>query len=57
MQWILQLNQTINGIVWGPPMLILLIGTGIYLTCRTGGLQFIRLGYILRHRHASMDKG
>ena len=49
MQWILQLNQTINGIVWGPPMLILLIGTGIYLTCRTGGLQFIRLGYILRH--------
>ena len=27
-----QLLNSINGIVWGPPLLILLVGTGIYFT-------------------------
>ena len=27
-----QLLNKINGIVWGPPLLILLIGTGVYFT-------------------------
>lgn len=26
--------ESINNIVWGPPLLILLVGTGIYLTIR-----------------------
>ena len=29
--------------VWGPPLLVLLVGTGIYLTIRLGLLQIIRL--------------
>lgn len=29
--------------VWGPPLLILLVGTGIYLSTRLGFLQIIRL--------------
>jgi AGCS family alanine or glycine:cation symporter len=34
--------QVMNGIVWGPPMVILLIGTGLFLTIR---LRFIQLRY------------
>ncbi|WP_394251247.1 alanine/glycine:cation symporter family protein [Vibrio profundi] len=32
--------QTIDSLVWGPPLLILLVGTGIYFTFRLGLLQF-----------------
>ncbi len=36
--------EWLSGIVWGPFILIpLLLGTGIYLTIRLGGIQFIRL--------------
>lgn len=28
-------NKVINDFVWGPPMLVLLIFTGIYMTIRT----------------------
>lgn len=39
----------IGSIVWGPYMLIpLLLGTGLYLTFRLGGLQFLKLGAALR---------
>jgi AGCS family alanine or glycine:cation symporter len=39
----------LGGIVWGPYLLIpLLLGTGLYLTARLGGIQFIRLGAALR---------
>ncbi|MBU2898140.1 alanine/glycine:cation symporter family protein [Vibrio hepatarius] len=34
------LLNTIDSFVWGPPLLILLVGTGIYFTCRLGLLQF-----------------
>ena len=30
----------VSSFVWGPPMLILLVGTGIYLTFLLKGLQF-----------------
>lgn len=33
--------------VWGPPMLVLLVGTGIFLTFRLRGLQFRSLWYSL----------
>lgn len=32
-----ELIGTISNFVWGPPLLILLVGTGIYLTVRLGG--------------------
>ena len=39
----------IGSIVWGPYMLIpLLLGTGLYLTVRLGGIQILRLGAALR---------
>ena len=36
-------NTWLNGYVWGPPMIVLLVGTGIVLTFLTGGIQFRRL--------------
>jgi hypothetical protein len=37
-----------NGIVWGPPLMILLVGAGILLTVVTGGIQFRRLALAFR---------
>jgi AGCS family alanine or glycine:cation symporter len=42
------LVATLSGWVWGPPMLILLVGTGIYLTILLKGLQFRVLPMALR---------
>ena len=39
----------LNGIAWGPWMLVLLVGTGIYLSARTGFLQFRKFGYIMKN--------
>ena len=36
---IAQINSAVNGVVWGIPMLILIIGTGIYMTLRTKVFQ------------------
>lgn len=37
--------SAISDFVWGPPMLILLVGTGLFLTIRLRGLQFTKLIY------------
>ncbi len=39
----------LNGIAWGPWMLILLVGTGIYLSWRVNFLQFRKFGYTMKH--------
>lgn len=39
----------LNDIAWGPWMLILLVGTGIYLSARVGFLQFRKFGYAMRN--------
>ena len=49
MELVQQINQAINDVVWGPPMLIMLIGVGILMTLRSGGLQFRRFGYAMRN--------
>lgn len=41
-------NSWLNGYVWGWPMIVLLIGTGLLLTILTGGVQFRYLGFALR---------
>lgn len=38
----------ISGYVWGPPLLILLVGTGLFLSVRLGFLQFKALPYALK---------
>lgn len=39
----LNLLKELDALVWGPPLLILLVGTGIYLTLRLELLQILRL--------------
>src|SRR5690606_4796299 len=51
---------TLAGWVWGPPMLILLVGTGLYLTILLRGLQFRALPQALcmifhREQHEKGD--
>ncbi|HXF95046.1 MAG TPA: sodium:alanine symporter family protein [Gemmatimonadales bacterium] len=41
-------NAWLNQIVWGPPMLVLLMGTGLLLTVVTGAVQFRYLAAALR---------
>ncbi len=40
-------NGWLNGYVWGWPMIVLLVGTGLLLTILTGGVQFRYLGFAL----------
>lgn len=39
--------EAIRDAVWGVPLIVLLVGTGLYLTFLLRGLQFRRLGYAL----------
>lgn len=45
---LLSLLQSIDSFVWGPPLLILLVGTGVYFTFRLGLLQFRHLPTALK---------
>lgn len=42
-------NAWLNGIVWGPPFMILLVGTGLYVTFRLGFFQFRYLWHSFKH--------
>lgn len=42
------LISSLSSIIWGPPMLILLVGTGIYLTIVLKGMQFWALPHALK---------
>ena len=48
--------ETISGWVWGPIMLMLLVGTGILLTVLLKGLQFTMLGYALKQAFVPSKK-
>jgi alanine or glycine:cation symporter, AGCS family len=55
-------NSWLNGFVWGWPMLILLVGSGVVLTVITGGVQFRRLPAAMREvlgklRHKGAGEG
>ena len=54
MEIITQVNSSINGFVWGIFGLILLIGTGILMTVRTGVFQISRLRHWLKHTLGSL---
>ncbi|MCP1225254.1 sodium:alanine symporter family protein [Sebaldella sp. S0638] len=47
MENFIQLLNKINDFVWGLPLIILLLGTGIYYTFLLKGLQFRKLGHSL----------
>lgn len=49
MRIVYAVNDQINGIVWGPYMVLLLVGVGVYLTIRLNFIQFRRFGYIWKN--------
>ena len=42
------INGSVNNFVWGLPMLILLVGTGILMTALTKGFQVSHIGYWMK---------
>ena len=49
MDKIMAINGVVNGFVWGPIMLCLLVGTGVYFSIRIGFPQFRRFGYAMKN--------
>jgi len=45
---IAKINGAINGVVWGIPMLILIVGTGILMTCLTKFFQVTRAKHVVK---------
>ena len=48
MEQIEEFLGTVSGYVWGVPLLVLIVGTGLYLTVRLGVLQIRLLPYALK---------
>lgn len=48
MDFITKINGFINDIVWGPFMLALLIFVGLFISVKTGFLQFKKFGYMMK---------
>ena len=61
METISKINSAVNSVVWGPLIIILIIGTGTYLSIMTGFFSITKLGYILKNTLLKMfakdDKG
>lgn len=49
--------SSLDSLVWGPPLLVLLVGTGIYLSTRLGLLQVFRLPKALKLIFSAEAKG
>ena len=59
-----KINDAVNGFAWGPLMLLLLVGTGVFLTIKVRWLQVTHFGRILKntvgtlfHKRAQKDHG
>ena len=48
------INSTVNAFVWGVPAMACILGVGIYLSCRTGFVQFRKFGYAIKHTIGEM---
>ncbi|MFI3118152.1 alanine/glycine:cation symporter family protein [Streptococcus suis] len=53
----LELFKAINNLVWGPPLLLLLVGTGVYFTFRLGMFQVSKLPTAFRLIFSSDQSG
>ena len=53
---LLLFNDWLNSIVWGPPFMVLLVGTGLYLTVRLGFFQFTHLRFAWQRTFGALLK-
>ena len=44
-----EINAAVNNVVWGIPMLVLLLAVGVYLTVGTGFFQITKFGYAMKN--------
>ena len=51
-----KVNGAINSFAWGPIMLFLLVGTGVYITVRTRFIQVSKFGFIMKNTIGSLFK-
>ncbi len=56
LKWLESFNGEINGFVWGMPGLVLLIGTGILMTCLTKVFQISHIRHWFKQTLGSMFK-
>ena len=61
MEALMKINSAVNGIVWGPLIIVLIIGTGTYLSINTKFFSITKIGYVLKNTLLKMfakdDKG
>ena len=57
MDWLKSINDAVNGVVWGIPMLVLLVGAGLILSIMTGFIQFRKFGYAMKNTLGKIFKG
>ncbi len=55
METIERINNVVNSFVWGPYMLVLLVGTGIYLTIRTNLFQVTKIALWMKSTYGSLS--
>ena len=53
---IAEINNVVNGVVWGIPALTLLIGTGVIMTLLTKFFQFTHFGHAIKETIGSLFK-
>ena len=49
--------NTFDDLVWGVPLIVLILATGIYLTIRLKGMQILRLPAALRYMVQNEEEG
>ncbi|HEX2797551.1 MAG TPA: sodium:alanine symporter family protein, partial [Immundisolibacter sp.] len=57
MHYLNEFFTALNGIVWGVPMIVLILGTGLYLQLRLGFMPILRIGYGFRMVWKSRQPG
>ena len=57
MDFIMAINDKVNAFVWGPIMLALLVGTGVYLSVRVGFIQVGKFGYMWKNTIGTLFDG
>lgn len=56
LEWITKVNDLLNGFIWGPTGLVLLIGTGILMTFCTKAFQISHIGHWFKETIGSLFK-
>ncbi len=53
-QSVKSVNDAVNAFAWGPVMLVLLVGTGVYLSIRTRFVQVRKFGFIMKNTFGAL---